>query len=205
MKVGHLFELVAFVAVLIASVGQVQAAVLGPFSGSWDGSEPLQQGRMVRDANPSNGSTQKAWPGVSGASNFYKYELFQFFNNGPADVVTVDATLSSTGSFLSAFKGTVYSTVFGSNEPSYLGDLGSSLSAPFSFLVPANMPFFVVANTSSSGASGNVGDSFSFTISGNFVSTTPPSAVPEPTSMAIFGLGALGIAYRGRRKSKCKA
>ncbi|MCE2815042.1 MAG: PEP-CTERM sorting domain-containing protein [Planctomycetaceae bacterium] len=26
--------------------------------------------------------------------------------------------------------------------------------------------------------------------------------VPEPTSMAIFGLGALGFAYRARRKSK---
>lgn len=28
------------------------------------------------------------------------------------------------------------------------------------------------------------------------------STVPEPTSMAIFGLGALGMAYRSRRKSK---
>lgn len=27
-------------------------------------------------------------------------------------------------------------------------------------------------------------------------------AVPEPTSMAIFGLGALGLAYRARRKAK---
>ncbi|MFY8070179.1 MAG: PEP-CTERM sorting domain-containing protein [Pirellula sp.] len=25
-------------------------------------------------------------------------------------------------------------------------------------------------------------------------------AVPEPTSMAIFGLGALGLAYRARRR-----
>jgi hypothetical protein len=31
------------------------------------------------------------------------------------------------------------------------------------------------------------------------------AAVPEPTSMAIFGLGALGMAYRACRKSKCKA
>ncbi len=29
--------------------------------------------------------------------------------------------------------------------------------------------------------------------------------VPEPTSMAIFGLGALGMAYRARRKAKAKA
>lgn len=31
-----------------------------------------------------------------------------------------------------------------------------------------------------------------------------PAAVPEPTSIAIFGLGALGMAYRARRKIKCK-
>jgi len=30
----------------------------------------------------------------------------------------------------------------------------------------------------------------------------PSSAVPEPTSMAIFGLGSLGMAYRARRKLK---
>jgi len=37
------------------------------------------------------------------------------------------------------------------------------------------------------------------TFSGEF----PSSAVPEPTSMAIFGLGALGMAaYRARRKTK---
>ena len=36
------------------------------------------------------------------------------------------------------------------------------------------------------------------TFSGEF----PSSAVPEPTSMAIFGLGALGMAYRARRKNK---
>jgi formylglycine-generating enzyme required for sulfatase activity len=32
-----------------------------------------------------------------------------------------------------------------------------------------------------------------------------PPAVPEPTSMAIFGLGALGMAYRARRKARAKA
>jgi hypothetical protein len=34
------------------------------------------------------------------------------------------------------------------------------------------------------------------------LSSSDPPAVPEPTSMAIFGLGALGMAYRARRKSK---
>lgn len=35
--------------------------------------------------------------------------------------------------------------------------------------------------------------------------SSPPPTVPEPTSMAIFGLGALGMAYRARRKAKAKA
>lgn len=35
--------------------------------------------------------------------------------------------------------------------------------------------------------------------------SSPPPAVPEPTSMAIFGLGALGMAYRARRKAKAKS
>ncbi len=43
-------------------------------------------------------------------------------------------------------------------------------------------------------------------ISGSGISTFngqfPSSAVPEPTSMAIFTIGALGIACRARRKSK---
>jgi hypothetical protein len=39
---------------------------------------------------------------------------------------------------------------------------------------------------------------FGATFTGEF----PPSAVPEPTSMAIFGLGSLGMAYRARRKLK---
>lgn len=41
-------------------------------------------------------------------------------------------------------------------------------------------------------------DSIGFRI----VTLSPPAAVPEPSTMAIFGLGALGMAYRARRKAK---
>jgi hypothetical protein len=54
----------------------------------------------------------------------------------------------------------------------------------------------------------NVGVSFDFYIPENFtgpaffqLDNVQLSSVPEPTSMAIFGLGALGLAYRARRKS----
>ena len=41
-----------------------------------------------------------------------------------------------------------------------------------------------------------------YTGTGTFSGEFPSSAVPEPTSMAIFGLGSLGMAYRARRKLK---
>ena len=37
---------------------------------------------------------------------------------------------------------------------------------------------------------------------GTFSGAFSPGTVPEPSSMAIFGLGALGMAYRARRKVK---
>jgi hypothetical protein len=40
------------------------------------------------------------------------------------------------------------------------------------------------------------------TITNFMVTYADSGAVPEPTSMAIFGLGALGVAYRQRRKNK---
>jgi hypothetical protein len=40
------------------------------------------------------------------------------------------------------------------------------------------------------------------TVTFNFSSGGGGGEVPEPTSMAIFGLGALGFAYRNRRKQK---
>ena len=67
-------------------------------------------------------------------------------------------------------------TVTWSNKT--LADIGITNPGAFSFTVGSG------ANT----------DSIGVTISG------PGAPVPEPTSMAIFGLGALGFAYRNRRK-----
>ncbi len=44
-------------------------------------------------------------------------------------------------------------------------------------------------------------DILGFPVASVTPSSAPP-AVPEPTSMAIFGLGALAMAYRTLRKSK---
>jgi len=71
-----------------------------------------------------------------------------------------------------------------SGDVSIIGQLTLSENAPF--MTDAGV--LVVTDFSDFGA----------TFTGEF----PPSAVPEPTSMAIFGLGALGMAYRARRKLK---
>jgi hypothetical protein len=71
-----------------------------------------------------------------------------------------------------------------SGNVTIIGEL--TLSEDHSFMTDAGV--LVVTDFSDSGA----------TFTGEF----PPSAVPEPTSMAIFGLGALGMAYRARRKLK---
>lgn len=71
-----------------------------------------------------------------------------------------------------------------SGNVTIIGDLTLSSDTPF--MTDAGV--LVVTDFSDFGA----------TFTGEF----PPSAVPEPTSMAIFGLGALGMAYRARRKLK---
>jgi hypothetical protein len=71
-----------------------------------------------------------------------------------------------------------------SGNVTIIGELTLSDNAPF--MTDAGV--LVVTDFSAFGA----------TFTGEF----PPSAVPEPTSMAIFGLGALGMAYRARRKLK---
>jgi hypothetical protein len=76
------------------------------------------------------------------------------------------------------------------------------------------MPSFPGSVTINGSLEGSTGETFT-TSAGNLIFVVDPgamatfsgefpsSAVPEPTSMAIFGLGALGMAaYRARRKTK---
>ena len=62
---------------------------------------------------------------------------------------------------------------------------------------PADFMFFVNLNNTTT-PFGNV----AWALYAPTVLPALPSAVPEPASLAIFGFGALGIAYRTRRKLK---
>ena len=70
-----------------------------------------------------------------------------------------------------------------------------SQSGSYSVSLLAGQVFTLRANTVDSGV-GRSETTVSNFMASNFM------AVPEPTSMAIFGLGTLGMAYRSRRKSK---
>jgi sulfatase modifying factor 1 len=58
--------------------------------------------------------------------------------------------------------------------------------------------FYSSAMSRGYGTPSTESDAFGFRVA----TLSPPPTVPEPTSMAIFGLGALGMAYRARRKTK---
>jgi hypothetical protein len=185
---------IALAASILCASG-ASAVTLGPYSGSWDASDSVQTGRIYRNTVASDASSPKGFPGDSNATSSFRYETFLFENLGGLDAITVDATVSSSNTHLSAFSGSVYDPIFANNASIYLGDLGSSSSQPFSFMAPTGT-FMVVASTN---FGGDLTGNFSFTVNGTNIAAV--SAVPEPGTLAMFGLGVgvLGVVARRRK------
>ena len=116
------------------------------------------------------------------------------------------------GSFGGTWSNSNSNTVFYSNDPSFSPDFGPNSFIGFRFRFSSGGGFNygyieVLWNwTGTPSTSSFQLLSAAYEDQENTAIVTPGgSVVPEPTSMAIFGLGALGMAYRARRKSKCKA
>lgn len=187
----------AFLIVLAPGIAS-GAVILGPFAGSWDGSESVQNGRIFRDGIVSSGEPNKTFPGVFGGS--YLFQAFSFYNSGPAEVITVDGIVSSAYTHLSTFSGLTYFANFSENEATYLGDIGSSVSQSFSFLVPADSHFMVVASTNNQSLQS--GETFSFTVSGNNIDNGV-GVIPEPASLlGLAGLLSSSLLIRRRGLSR---
>jgi hypothetical protein len=134
--------------------------------------------------------------------------------NGPGDS-GIAVTGASGASPIAFGAGTIIDGSAGGG--SYSNTLDSSFQGLFGAISPAFGPNSFLGFKDSLGRYGYIEvtwdgvDKFQL-ISAAYESTpgvaiqTPSGgAVPEPTSMAIFGLGALGFAYRARRKSKAQA
>lgn len=180
----------------VASTARAQAAINFIANGSITTADPVENGRLYRDANPSVFTINKPYPGLSGSSSsLYHYDTYSFTNtNAFAEAVFI--TLSTTSTVNYDVFSEAYLTYFNPTDISvnYRGDAGvSPLAAspsPYSITVPANTTFVVIVNELSPNA-GSAG----YTLS---VST----AVPEPSTWALLGLSVAGtgvVVLRRRR------
>jgi hypothetical protein len=116
----------------------------GAFAGtfSFTAADPLAPTRLFRDGVPSDCVAPKAFPGTFGGPN--RYRTFAFTNGGPETCVTVNLDVGTCGTDVHLI---AYSGPFDPNDFSagYLGDVGSSVTQPFSFVVPVNSPVTIVA------------------------------------------------------------
>jgi hypothetical protein len=130
-------------------------------SGSPDkaGVSGAQLGRLFRNAIPS-ACPSKVYPGLFNAATTYNYDAYSFTNSAAVAVcVTINfdpnsggATLCRTNAHASAYLGSYDPN---NQSANYVGDVGSSITQPFSFEVPAGQAFVVVVTNTASQAACN--------------------------------------------------
>lgn len=121
-------------------------------SASLNAAGPLQNGRIFRDGIPS-ACPSKVYPGPFGVGTNFAYRVHSFtLPNAGATCLTVNfdpntgGTPCGTNAHASAYVGGYNPS---SQATGYVGDVGSSLTQPFAFTVPAGAQFqIVVTNTS---------------------------------------------------------
>lgn len=124
--------------------GQVDAAFTGANT---------QLGRIFRDAIAST-CPSKVYPGIFNATTTYNYEAFTYTNtSGATACVTVNFNPDTSGGTpcTTNAHASAYLNSYDPNNQAtnYVGDVGSSLTQPFSFDVPAATDMvLVVTNTS---------------------------------------------------------
>jgi hypothetical protein len=230
MKRCHLFQIVALVAVLIASAGQVQAAVITvgsndggncyPFSCFASDSGTTYQ--QVYDASQFSGLSQisaisffRSSGGVMDSADYQiKFSTTSAavnglstdwaLNIGPDSSIFGNYSLSGTMPTKLTFAGTpfVYDPTAGNllmtvqvSNATFSAGYDSFFMADYTGVVTSRL---YALNNSNFGVTGTGALVTEFQI-------LDGSVVPEPASIAIFALGSIGMAYRARRKSKCKA
>lgn len=132
--------------------GVVTCPPAGPLTTAFTGAT-TQLGRIFRDGVPSV-CPSKVYPGIFNAATTFNYETFTYTNtSGATACVTVNfdpntggapcGTNAHASAYLSSYNPASQAT-------NYVGDVGSSVTQPFSFDVPAGTDMvLVVTNTAS--------------------------------------------------------
>ncbi|MBI3149046.1 MAG: IPTL-CTERM sorting domain-containing protein [Betaproteobacteria bacterium] len=110
------------------------------------GAEPTINPRVFRDAIPST-CGGKVFPGTWAAT--VNYDVHTVYNNGPSRCVTVnvDVGTCATNVFVTAYTTPVNVAALATN---YLGDQGSSITQPFSFVAPGNSSIDILVTSATS-------------------------------------------------------
>jgi len=158
-------------------------------TGSWDGSDPTMSPRVGAFGTQSTCAAPKAFPGTFG-SDTYPYDLYTFYNSGPAECVTVTQQANDPGVnlFVIAYDGSFDPDNLATG---YLADGGlRGVVVTYSFTAPADSLFQLVAISSLA-----VSGSYEFLVTGESI-----SRVAEPATLTLAGLGLLLLAAGRRRR-----
>ena len=179
----------AMIAVVASSFASVQAGYLAAGSASFNTSSS----DLVSPANTNSSFYFFTNNATSGVGSFAgdigtAWGSFLVPAHNPGTGVGAGFPLSITGPF-GSFLGTVDSDIYSGTATNNVRlFIASGFFTRTTFdPTPSEISFSVT----------KTGASYSY---GFTVAVTPPAAVPEPASMAIFGLGALGLAARRYRR-----
>ena len=199
MKRSLVCALFAALATVVTPAAASAAVILGPYTGTLDGSDAFMAQRLSRSDPPSTCAVPQ--PGVVFGGADVRYETFTFFNSGPAECVTVTYSSLGVGDDYDHLSAYVNSFNPSNLLLNYLADAGNSAGGGpakvFSFMVPADTPFVIVANSVFDPTAGP----FSFTVSGDSINAGRVFvSAPEPATLALLGLGVVG--WRARRRQR---
>ena len=220
MRCFHLFQLtVSCMALLVATAGQLQAAVIN-INLAAAGTDSVNITGL--NAGKTFDSSRTEVPGFVGTDELrIRFDSARIgldaedsmriaINGGATSPHSFGAGATIDGSFGGDWSAANRSTAFYADDPSSSPDFGPNSFIGFRFSSGGGFNYGYIEVlwnwTGTPSTSSFQLLSAAYEDQEDTAIVTPGgSVVPEPTSMAIFGLGALGMAYRARRKSKFKA
>ena len=176
----------AMIAVVASSFASVQAGYLAVGSASFN----LSSSDLTAPANTNSSFVFDTNNATSGTGSFSGDVGTSFGSFAVPAHSGAGFPLSITGPFGSFLGNVTFDNYAGDDDNNVRAFLASGVFTRAGFDPTPSSISFSVTDTGASYA-------HAFTIS---VTPPPPAAVPEPASMAIFGLGALGLAARRYRR-----